>query len=144
MRNGDTLSVKVYNRAQYNATVHWHEIRQFRTGRLAIFPDSVIRLHTTRTPEFLGLSSSDGLWPLSHYGDDVNVGMLDAGTWLERKSFNNQGLMSVPNGRENVKWALNSMLSNATTNSLEHVSFSKDMKPSMVVSTKNLLVMGLD
>jgi hypothetical protein len=70
--------------------------------------------------------------------------MLDAGTWLERKSFNNQGLMSVPNGRENVKWALNSMLSNATTNSLEHVSFSKDMKPSMVVSTKNLLVMGLD
>lgn len=32
VRNGDTLVVKVYNRAQYNATIHWHGIRQFRTG----------------------------------------------------------------------------------------------------------------
>nr|AFV52377.1 laccase [Picea abies] len=31
-RNGDTVIVKVYNNAQYNATIHWHGVRQFRTG----------------------------------------------------------------------------------------------------------------
>jgi len=30
--NGDTLIVKVYNKAQYNATIHWHGVRQFRTA----------------------------------------------------------------------------------------------------------------
>ncbi|KAF3433333.1 hypothetical protein FNV43_RR24435 [Rhamnella rubrinervis] len=30
--NGDTLVVKVTNKARYNVTIHWHGIRQFRTG----------------------------------------------------------------------------------------------------------------
>ncbi|GLJ37011.1 hypothetical protein SUGI_0749940 [Cryptomeria japonica] len=30
--NGDTLCVKVYNRGKYNATIHWHGVRQIRTG----------------------------------------------------------------------------------------------------------------
>ncbi|KAH9311404.1 hypothetical protein KI387_026439 [Taxus chinensis] len=30
--NGDTLVVKVINKAQYNATIHWHGVRQMRTG----------------------------------------------------------------------------------------------------------------
>ncbi|KAM1069679.1 hypothetical protein EV1_001474 [Malus domestica] len=32
VNNGDTLVVKVTNRAQYNVTIHWHGIRQMRTG----------------------------------------------------------------------------------------------------------------
>ncbi|KAH9294906.1 hypothetical protein KI387_038494, partial [Taxus chinensis] len=32
VHNGDTLVVKAYNRAQYNATLHWHGVRQLRTG----------------------------------------------------------------------------------------------------------------
>lgn len=32
VRNGDSLIVKVYNRAKYNATIHWHGVRQLRTG----------------------------------------------------------------------------------------------------------------
>eukprot|EP00253_Pinus_taeda_P017829 PITA_17829 len=32
VRNGDKLKVKVHNQAQYNATIHWHGVRQFRTG----------------------------------------------------------------------------------------------------------------
>nr|ACN40199.1 unknown [Picea sitchensis] len=65
-------------------------------GCLAVFPDSVYRLHTTRTPDFLGLSSSHGLWPLSHYADDIIVGVLDTGIWPESKSFSDQGLTQVP------------------------------------------------
>ncbi|KAF8402562.1 hypothetical protein HHK36_010648 [Tetracentron sinense] len=32
VRNGDTLEVSVVNKAQYNVTIHWHGIRQLRTG----------------------------------------------------------------------------------------------------------------
>ncbi|KAK4784529.1 hypothetical protein SAY86_018897 [Trapa natans] len=32
VNNGDTLVVKVVNRAQYNVTIHWHGVRQMRTG----------------------------------------------------------------------------------------------------------------
>ncbi|XP_052179270.1 laccase-12-like [Diospyros lotus] len=32
INNGDTLVVKVTNRARYNVTVHWHGVRQMRTG----------------------------------------------------------------------------------------------------------------
>ncbi|KAL3518008.1 hypothetical protein ACH5RR_020597 [Cinchona calisaya] len=31
VRNGDTLIIKVLNRARYNVTLHWHGIRQMRT-----------------------------------------------------------------------------------------------------------------
>ncbi|KAJ8540480.1 hypothetical protein K7X08_030399 [Anisodus acutangulus] len=32
VNNGDTLVIKVVNRAQYNVTIHWHGVRQIRTG----------------------------------------------------------------------------------------------------------------
>ncbi|KAH9294910.1 hypothetical protein KI387_038498, partial [Taxus chinensis] len=32
VRNGDTLVVKTYNRAKYNATLHWHGVRQIRSA----------------------------------------------------------------------------------------------------------------
>ncbi|GLJ26190.1 hypothetical protein SUGI_0502520 [Cryptomeria japonica] len=32
VNNGDTLIVQVINKAQYNATIHWHGVRQMRTA----------------------------------------------------------------------------------------------------------------
>jgi laccase len=32
VHNGDTVIVKAYNRAQHNATLHWHGVKQLRTG----------------------------------------------------------------------------------------------------------------
>ncbi|XP_010491073.1 PREDICTED: laccase-12 [Camelina sativa] len=32
VNNGDTLEVKVHNRARNNITIHWHGVRQIRTG----------------------------------------------------------------------------------------------------------------
>ncbi|KAM5556770.1 laccase-12 [Rosa sericea] len=32
VNNGDTLVIKVTNKARYNVTIHWHGIRQMRTG----------------------------------------------------------------------------------------------------------------
>eukprot|EP00249_Psilotum_nudum_P017469 c26338_g1_i2 orf=127-2550(+) len=65
-------------------------------GFLRVFPDSVLQLHTTHTPDFMRLSSSWGLWPSSNYGEDVIVGVLDTGLWPERQSFNDEGLGPVP------------------------------------------------
>ncbi|OMO75900.1 Multicopper oxidase, type 1 [Corchorus olitorius] len=32
VKNGDTLEVKVINKAKYNVTIHWHGVRQMRTA----------------------------------------------------------------------------------------------------------------
>ncbi|KAL5700231.1 hypothetical protein ACHQM5_025704 [Ranunculus cassubicifolius] len=63
---------------------------------LSVVPDQIRQLHTTRTPHFLGLADSFGLWPNSDYADDVIVGVLDTGIWPERHSFNDTDLSPVP------------------------------------------------
>ncbi|GLJ29067.1 hypothetical protein SUGI_0573390 [Cryptomeria japonica] len=46
-------------------------------GCLDVIPSSLNKISTTRTPEFLGLSSSSGLWSrYSTYGKDIIVGMI--------------------------------------------------------------------
>ncbi|KAK4774101.1 hypothetical protein SAY87_029120 [Trapa incisa] len=65
-------------------------------GVLSVVPDSIRHLQTTRTPYFLGLSQSSGLWPDSNYADDVIVGVLDTGIWPERPSFSDSDLSPVP------------------------------------------------
>nr|CAD1835630.1 unnamed protein product [Ananas comosus var. bracteatus] len=63
---------------------------------LAVFEDRVRRLHTTRSPQFLGLRTRLGLWSLSDYGSDVIIGVLDTGIWPERRSFSDRNLTPVP------------------------------------------------
>lgn len=63
---------------------------------LAVYEDRVRQLHTTRSPQFLGLRTQLGLWSLSDYGSDVVVGVLDTGVWPERRSFSDRNLPPVP------------------------------------------------
>jgi Peptidase inhibitor I9 len=63
---------------------------------LAVYEDRVRHLHTTRSPQFLGLRTQLGLWSLSDYGSDVVVGVLDTGVWPERRSFSDRNLPPVP------------------------------------------------
>ncbi|CAH9118561.1 unnamed protein product [Cuscuta europaea] len=65
-------------------------------GVISVIPDQVRHLHTTHTPQFLGLAQSFGIWPNSDYADDVIVGVLDTGIWPERPSFSDDGLSPVP------------------------------------------------
>nr|GMD23578.1 subtilisin-like protease SBT1.5 [Ipomoea batatas]GMD25021.1 subtilisin-like protease SBT1.5 [Ipomoea batatas] len=73
-----------------------------RPGVLAVFPDRLRQLHTTRSPEFLGLASFDpeyvpsNLLSESDSGSDVIVGVFDTGIWPERRSFHDEGLGPVP------------------------------------------------
>ncbi|KAL5707492.1 hypothetical protein ACHQM5_018390 [Ranunculus cassubicifolius] len=68
-------------------------------GILKVTRDRIAHLHTTRTPQFLGLSNSSGIWVDSKYADDVIIGVLDTGIWPECRSFNDAGLSPIP-----AKW----------------------------------------
>ncbi|KAL5561182.1 hypothetical protein UlMin_030929 [Ulmus minor] len=63
---------------------------------LAVFEDKRRELHTTRSPQFLGLRNQRGLWSESDYGSDVIIGVFDTGIWPERRSFSDLNLGPIP------------------------------------------------
>ncbi|GMH03838.1 hypothetical protein Nepgr_005677 [Nepenthes gracilis] len=65
---------------------------------LSLIPEQVRSLHTTRSPEFLGLKKTDsaGLLKESDFGSDLVIGVIDTGIWPERESFNDKGQGPVP------------------------------------------------
>lgn len=67
-------------------------------GVVAVFPETVYQLHTTRSPVFLGLEPADStsVWSEKLSDNDVIVGVLDTGIWPESESFNDTGFTSVP------------------------------------------------
>ncbi|XP_042486341.1 subtilisin-like protease SBT1.5 [Macadamia integrifolia] len=69
------------------------------TGVLAVIPEQVRHLQTTRSPQFLGLKTGDssGLLKESDFGSDLVIGVIDTGIWPERQSFNDRDLGPVPN-----------------------------------------------
>ncbi|XP_014496642.1 subtilisin-like protease SBT1.1 isoform X2 [Vigna radiata var. radiata] len=65
-------------------------------GFLSAIPDELSTLHTTYSPQFLGLRSRRELWTASNLANDVIIGVLDSGIWPEHTSFQDSGLSPVP------------------------------------------------
>nr|XP_034893395.1 subtilisin-like protease SBT3.18 [Populus alba]TKR98193.1 subtilisin-like protease SBT3.5 isoform X2 [Populus alba] len=68
-------------------------------GVISVFRSKVLKLHTTRSWDFLGLTLYSGeVTPLQlTYGDDVVVGVFDTGIWPESESFKEEpGLGPIP------------------------------------------------
>lgn len=67
---------------------------------LSLFPDTVHKLHTTRTPMFLGLNRDEVVEQVGFRAQnlvhDVIVGVLDTGIWPESQSFNDSSMGPVP------------------------------------------------
>lgn len=82
----------------FSATLTEEQARVMESmpGVNGVFPDTKKQLHTTHTPEFLGLNGSIGLWPSSKFGEDVIVAVLDTGIWPEAFSFADHSVGPVP------------------------------------------------
>lgn len=66
-------------------------------GYISSVRDLPVKVHTTHSPKFLGLdSNSGGAWPVSNYGEDVIIGVVDTGIWPESQSFSDKGLSEIP------------------------------------------------
>ncbi|KAL8556996.1 hypothetical protein ACS0TY_004463 [Phlomoides rotata] len=62
-------------------------------------PQKKVSLHTTHTPNFLGLYQNTGVWLESNYGEGVIIGLLDTGIAPAHLSFDDQDMPSPP-----AKW----------------------------------------
>ncbi|XP_042415008.1 subtilisin-like protease [Zingiber officinale] len=68
-----------------------------KNGFIRAFPDRVLRLMTTHTPDFLGLKvGSKGLWNDSKLGRGVIIGVLDSGVTPGHPSYDDEGVPPPP------------------------------------------------
>lgn len=65
-------------------------------GYISSMKDLPVKVDTTHSTQFLGLNSNSGAWPISDYGKDVIVGLVDTGVWPESPSFNDGGMTAIP------------------------------------------------
>ncbi|KAK6117156.1 hypothetical protein DH2020_049115 [Rehmannia glutinosa] len=72
---------------------------QQKKGFISARPERVYQLHTTHSPNFLGLNLNSGFWNISNYGKGVIIGIVDTGITPSHPSFNDEGVPPPP-----AKW----------------------------------------
>lgn len=70
-----------------------------KEGFISAKPEQVMYLHTTHSPNFLGLQQNFGFWKASNYGRGVIIGLLDTGVNPNHPSFSDEGMPPPP-----AKW----------------------------------------
>ncbi|KAH9311225.1 hypothetical protein KI387_026260, partial [Taxus chinensis] len=84
----------------FAARVSEEEIQEMQgaDGFLQAYPDAVVQLQTTYSPQFLGLDplKNGGLWQKSGQGEGIIIGALDGGLWPESPSFHDNGIPAPP------------------------------------------------
>ncbi|KAL3512413.1 hypothetical protein ACH5RR_025130 [Cinchona calisaya] len=85
-------------------------------GVIQVIPNGFYKLHTTRSWNYLGLSSEspNNLLHETNMGDGSIIGILDTGIWPENEAFNDKGFGPIPK-----KWkgfCESGVAFNATTN----------------------------
>ncbi|KAL3499447.1 hypothetical protein ACH5RR_038540 [Cinchona calisaya] len=68
-------------------------------GFVSARPQKVVSLHTTHSPDFLGLHQNFGFWKDSNYGRGTIIGVLDTGIAPDHPSFGDEGMPPPP-----AKW----------------------------------------
>ncbi|KAL1196522.1 Subtilisin-like protease SBT1.9 [Cardamine amara subsp. amara] len=67
-----------------------------KPGYVSFTKDLPVKLHTTFSPQYIGLKSESGTWPVSNYGAGTVIGLIDTGIWPDSPSFHDEGIGSVP------------------------------------------------
>ncbi|KAM7275242.1 hypothetical protein ACFE04_017108 [Oxalis oulophora] len=88
----------------FSASLTQEEVSTLRQSPsvIDIYEDTLYQLHTTHSPEFLGLDMEFGLWDghntldLDQASHDVVIGVLDTGVWPESRSFDDTGMPDIP------------------------------------------------
>ncbi|XP_073316669.1 subtilisin-like protease SBT1.7 [Primulina huaijiensis] len=102
-----TVSLSANMIYTYSNVIHGYSVRltseearmlEAKSGILSVQEEVKYELHTTRSPEFLGLLNSDAFLLDSGTTSEVIVGVLDTGVWPESGSFDDNGLGPVPSG----------------------------------------------
>ncbi|PRQ17915.1 putative cucumisin [Rosa chinensis] len=70
-----------------------------KDGFIYAHPERNLQLHTTHSPNFLGLQQGLGLWKGSNYGAGIIIGVLDTGITPGHPSFSDEGVPPPP-----AKW----------------------------------------
>ncbi|KAG9149043.1 hypothetical protein Leryth_010634 [Lithospermum erythrorhizon] len=68
-------------------------------GVVSVFPDPILKLHTTRSWDFLKYQTDiiiDSSPSSASNGGDSIIGILDTGIWPESESFNDKGMDPIP------------------------------------------------
>ncbi|XP_050375605.1 subtilisin-like protease [Argentina anserina] len=70
-----------------------------KDGFISAHPERNLQLHTTHSPNFLGLQQGVGLSKGSNNGEGVIIGLLDSGIFPDHPSFGDEGVPPPP-----AKW----------------------------------------
>ncbi|KAG8375042.1 hypothetical protein BUALT_Bualt10G0058500 [Buddleja alternifolia] len=84
---------------------------QNKEGFLYARPAKTLSLHTTHSPNFLGLNQNMGLWKDSNYGKGVIIGVVDTGISPNHPSFSDEGMPPPP-----AKWKGKCQFNHTTCN----------------------------
>ncbi|KAL1547541.1 subtilisin-like protease [Salvia divinorum] len=82
-----------------------------KRGLVSARPQKSMSLHTTHSPNFLGLNPNKGLWKETNYGEGVIIGVLDTGVLPEHPSFSDEGMPPPP-----AKWKGKCQFNHTTCN----------------------------
>ncbi|KAG6400340.1 hypothetical protein SASPL_137166 [Salvia splendens] len=79
-------------------TVEEARLLEGKPGVLLVQEDKKYEVHTTRSPEFLGILNNQESFPDSGTSSDVIIGVLDTGVWPESSSFDDKEVGPLPPG----------------------------------------------
>ncbi|CAI9281969.1 unnamed protein product [Lactuca saligna] len=87
----------VINGFSTRLTIQEAKLLEQQHGVISVQEEVIYKLHTTRSPEFLGLEKSTHMMPPeSKPGGDVIVGVVDTGVWPGSKSLDDAGFGPIP------------------------------------------------
>ncbi|WMV35528.1 hypothetical protein MTR67_028913 [Solanum verrucosum] len=85
----------------FSARLSSDEVKEMekKNGFISATPQKMLALHTTHSPDFLGLQQHFGVWEESNYGRGVIIGVLDTGITPSHPSFHDNNMPPPP-----AKW----------------------------------------